>query len=559
MIKPNHRIKLNTKLLFIFIIFLFPQVAFAYNVIKAESKEEAIQHINDQKDAGQFPISIKAFDNNDIPLPVYLMIRFVPFPQNSNFEFKYIVFATKEEYDQAKIDNEDYFLIYESAPNNFQGLGFGGYRAIWVKNEIVVHDFDNATVYEYPYSISSYDLADRLAGHVLSFGIGEVLSDLTKNFLKVSFNWVTYLHTAYSLFWEILDYNNPVSVIPLTSQVELDGEEYTGKGACEGSNISGMIFLDLVRQGTYDVDPGKLDDLQLSSKYWALDNNQDSYAKQKDQQVVLTKDEIRTLPGERSYQIIPKTPLDAPSTTDPDFKQAYDFFRLDGTTREDGHIFAYTSNSKVFFNEYYCTNILIAAGSDSTIGLKYDGTVVVAGLLSYLDVTELRDIQQVDVDRLHVVGLKSDGTVVAIGPNIEKSDHLNVTQWSDIQQVVAGDHSTFGLKSDGTVVAVGYDEEEYGILDVTQWSDIKQIADGAFFTVGLKSDGTVVVAGWENELDVTQWSDIQQIAAGSFHTVGLKSDGTVVSDDLWYKLETTAWSDIQQVAAGFDHTGWPKV
>jgi len=53
----------------------------------------------------------------------------------------------------------------------------------------------------------------------------------------------------------------------------------------------------------------------------------------------------------------------------------------------------------------------------------------------------------------HIVGLKSDGTVVAMG---DKNDgQCNVGNWTDIIQVAAGCVHTVGVKSDGTVVAVG--------------------------------------------------------------------------------------------------------
>jgi alpha-tubulin suppressor-like RCC1 family protein len=54
---------------------------------------------------------------------------------------------------------------------------------------------------------------------------------------------------------------------------------------------------------------------------------------------------------------------------------------------------------------------------------------------------------------VHTVGLKSDGTVVAVGDNDE--GQLNVGSWTDIVQVAAGGYHTVGVKSDGTVVAVG--------------------------------------------------------------------------------------------------------
>jgi hypothetical protein len=69
----------------------------------------------------------------------------------------------------------------------------------------------------------------------------------------------------------------------------------------------------------------------------------------------------------------------------------------------------------------------------------------------------------------------------------------DVGDWTDIIQVAAGYSHTVGLKSDGTVVAVG--DNEYGQCDVGNWTDITQVAAGEYHTVGLKLDGTVVAAG----------------------------------------------------------------
>ena len=66
-----------------------------------------------------------------------------------------------------------------------------------------------------------------------------------------------------------------------------------------------------------------------------------------------------------------------------------------------------------------------------------------------------------------------------------------------------------GLKSDGTVVAVG--SNYYGQCEVEDWTDIVAISIGQKHTVGLKSDGTIVVAG-DNDIvqrEATSWSDIR--------------------------------------------------
>lgn len=53
----------------------------------------------------------------------------------------------------------------------------------------------------------------------------------------------------------------------------------------------------------------------------------------------------------------------------------------------------------------------------------------------------------------HTVGLKADGTVVAVGNNLE--GECEVSEWNDIVAIYAGSSYTIGLKSDGTVIDTG--------------------------------------------------------------------------------------------------------
>ena len=72
------------------------------------------------------------------------------------------------------------------------------------------------------------------------------------------------------------------------------------------------------------------------------------------------------------------------------------------------------------------------------------------------------------------MGLKRDGTVVAVGYNVY--GQCNVSDWRDIVAVAAGYDHTVGLKRDGTVVAVGSNEDwnhKYtGQCEVIGWTDI---------------------------------------------------------------------------------------
>ena len=143
----------------------------------------------------------------------------------------------------------------------------------------------------------------------------------------------------------------------------------------------------------------------------------------------------------------------------------------------------------------------------------------------------------------HTVGLKADGTVVAVGDN--DYGQCDVDGWTDIVAVSAGSYHTVGLKADGTVVAtIVIGLFYHGQCDVDGWTDIVAVSAGDSHTVGLKADGTVVAVGnFSGRYGVDGWTDIVAVSAGSLHTVGLKADGTVVSngDD---QCDVDGWTDI---------------
>jgi len=195
---------------------------------------------------------------------------------------------------------------------------------------------------------------------------------------------------------------------------------------------------------------------------------------------------------------------------------------------------------------------MVAAGYSYTVGLKSDGTVVAVGYTG--DVGGWTDIVQVAAAWLHTVGLKSNGTVVAVGDN--SYGQCDVGGWTDIVQVAAGDLHTVGVKADGTVLAVG--RKDYGQCDVGGWTDIIQVAAGGVHTVGVKTGGTVVAVGFNGvgQCDVGGWTGITGVDADQDHTVGLKFDGTVVAvgSNGSRQCDVGGWTDIVQVAAGGEHT-----
>ncbi|MGN1019073.1 MAG: TIR domain-containing protein [Aristaeellaceae bacterium] len=204
----------------------------------------------------------------------------------------------------------------------------------------------------------------------------------------------------------------------------------------------------------------------------------------------------------------------------------------------------------------------IAAGDYHTVGLKRDGSVVAVGSNGYgrCDVSGWTDIVAVAAGYYHTVGLKRDGSVVAVGYN--EYGQCDVSGWTDIVAVAAGTRHTVGLKRDGSVVAVGSNKDInknlVGQCDVGGWTDIVAVAAGSWHTVGLKRDGSVVAVGDndDGQCDVGGWTDIVAVAAGDDHTVGLKRDGSVVAVGYngWGQCDVGGWTDIVAVAAGEYHT-----
>lgn len=205
---------------------------------------------------------------------------------------------------------------------------------------------------------------------------------------------------------------------------------------------------------------------------------------------------------------------------------------------------------------------LIAAKGDHTVGLKSDGTVVAVGSKTFgkCKVSDWTDIVAVSAGRDHTVGLKSDGTVVAVGWN--KTGRCDVSDWTDITAVSAGLEHTVGLRSNGTVVATKFKEDKiykhFGQCDVSEWTDIVAVSAGGSHTVGLKSDGTLVAVGnnRSGQCNVSVWKDIVSVSAGYDHTVGLWSDGTVgaVGYNKYGQCKVSDWTDIVAVSAGGHHT-----
>ena len=111
----------------------------------------------------------------------------------------------------------------------------------------------------------------------------------------------------------------------------------------------------------------------------------------------------------------------------------------------------------------------------------------------------------------HTVGLKKDGTVVAVGDN--KYGQCDVENWTDVVRISAGDWYTVGIKTDGTVLITGENKPRMRYIEPDMFNDIYyDVAAGYGQTILVKSDGNLDVYGFndnDKQALADQWVDIK--------------------------------------------------
>lgn len=235
--------------------------------------------------------------------------------------------------------------------------------------------------------------------------------------------------------------------------------------------------------------------------------------------------------------------------------------------------------------QHWSNLISVSACSEFVLGLKNDGTVLVAkrkldSQYDYsIDISKWNDIIDISSGEQFVVGLKSDGTLTSAG--IEGyGEREDLNEWKNIVAIDTGWQHTVGLDQDGKVHVAGYHSKE--LLDeislkADEWTDIVAISTGGStgyengkrhkgegHIVALRKDGKVVAVGDNTygQCEVDNWKDIVAISAGDYHTVGLTKDGKVLStdkegDSIYSNNEiNNQWSleQFKAVSAGYGFT-----
>ena len=202
--------------------------------------------------------------------------------------------------------------------------------------------------------------------------------------------------------------------------------------------------------------------------------------------------------------------------------------------------------------------VAVSAGDLYVVGLRKNGTLVAQGYSGdgQMDIDSWTNIKAISTGWRHTVGLTNDGEVYIAGIRSKDEEKIrNNEKWNDIIAISAGggypgtegeQGHTVGLKRNGTVVAIG--DNGKGQCEVDSWENITAVSAGAFHTVGLTQEGKVVTTQKDTSTleEINKWEDIVAVAAGYGTTFALREDGTVysVGYEWQHQRDTDDWGKL---------------
>lgn len=183
----------------------------------------------------------------------------------------------------------------------------------------------------------------------------------------------------------------------------------------------------------------------------------------------------------------------------------------------------------------------VLAGKYHSLCLCEDGHVLFAGwnLHEQGNVTEWQNIRLLRGTDTYTVGLDVNGKIHVSGKKLPfDPDALCGEDWQNLVDIAVSEHHIVGLRLDGRVVALGDEtcrirpaRNANGVLDVASWRGVRAISVGDGFTVGLCYGGRVVAAGRNDwgQCDTSSWQHAVYVGCGRTYTAALLADGRVVT------------------------------
>lgn len=229
--------------------------------------------------------------------------------------------------------------------------------------------------------------------------------------------------------------------------------------------------------------------------------------------------------------------------------------------QEDGTVISTGSNQYGQRNLSEWTRIAaVAAGDTFSVGLRENGTVVVAGSLDGSeDVERWTDIVEIAASVDCLYGLTSEGTVVA---NHLSTDLRECLEWSDIRAIAASHDVFCALTRDGRVRSVGLKQTA---SEISGWNDVKYLVMDRNIAVGLRDNGTLIQADlWTEPLtsstllnELEEFQNIKQISMATGICFGVSEDGTMhiaLADSRRvnsYDVDPLSWDELTGVLVNY--------
>ncbi|MBI2514185.1 MAG: putative Ig domain-containing protein [Opitutae bacterium] len=228
-------------------------------------------------------------------------------------------------------------------------------------------------------------------------------------------------------------------------------------------------------------------------------------------------------------------------------------FALAIAVRANGALALWGGNASVGARAYaagIADAVAAASTNDGFVVLRSNGRIVTWRSTTGATTEPLRDAIAIAANENFIAALLADGTVRTWSGNAAPAVPAEL---SGVTAIVAGSQHLLALKLDGAVVAMG--SNSYGQSSVPAGlGGVVAIAGGNGHSVALKSDGTVV--GWGSGSGGTPPSDLSTataLAAGWDYSFALRADGTLAiwgtSSAEYFKLPSNL-ADIFAIHGG---------
>lgn len=152
-----------------------------------------------------------------------------------------------------------------------------------------------------------------------------------------------------------------------------------------------------------------------------------------------------------------------------------------------------------------------------------------------------------------IFGLKSNGTVAVTRSKYKNDPRSLVANWNNIKYLSAGFSHVVGVKTDGTVVACG--ENRFGQCNVSAWKNVVSAQAYQTSTVGVLNNGDVIYTGDAHSLKT--FHDIRRM--DDYYKIGIRNDGTLAVADsffAWKENNPTDWllslSNVKNLYCNYD-------